>query len=96
MSRGIYIIGMKTTTQTNYAIVSDLELGNLDLHDLCDLCEALDVEVRDHADGNALLLGGVEVYWDEQDPANVGWAYRSGDESGPLDTLADLLSALGA
>jgi hypothetical protein len=27
------------------------------------------------------------IYWDTQDPANLGWAYRiAGGESGPIDS----------
>ena len=31
------------------------------------------------------------IYWDTQDPINIGWAYRNNTGSGPVDTLADLL-----
>jgi hypothetical protein len=34
------------------------------------------------------------IYRDESDPANVGLAYRCGDDSGPIDDLDDLLAVL--
>jgi len=34
------------------------------------------------------------IYRDESDPANVGIAYRCGDDSGPIDDLGDLLAVL--
>ena len=34
------------------------------------------------------------IYRDESDPANVGIAYRCGDDSGPIDDLDDLLAVL--
>jgi len=36
-----------------------------------------------------------EIYWDEQDPNNIGWAYRvDGGESGAIDSLDDLLQVV--
>jgi hypothetical protein len=29
------------------------------------------------------------IYWDTQDPSDVGWAWRDPDCSGPLDLPAD-------
>ena len=34
------------------------------------------------------------IYRDESDPANVGLAYRCGDDSGPIDDLDDLLAVV--
>ena len=34
------------------------------------------------------------IYRDDSDPANVGVAYRCGDDSGPIDDLGDLLAVL--
>lgn len=34
------------------------------------------------------------IYRDDSDPANVGLAYRCGDDSGPIDDLGDLLAVL--
>lgn len=54
------------------------------------------------AGGERLETTGLVIYWDESDPTTAGWAYRraqcldlgtmewDGEESGPLDTLAEL------
>lgn len=34
----------------------------------------------------ARTISGINVYWDSQDPANEGWAYRASDEHGDIDS----------
>jgi hypothetical protein len=38
--------------------------------------------------------GTLTIYRDDSDPQNPGWAYRCGDDSGPIDDLDDLLIVL--
>lgn len=76
----------------------DIDLGDLDAAALRALCSAAGIGTLER-DGALLLEDLLEAFVDEQDPANTGWAYRyedavGGQESGALDTFAELLEEL--
>lgn len=61
--------------------------------------EALALEIFDRyfvtvdAEGT-LQAPGLEISWDDQDPENEGWAYRTDGGSGPVDDLDDVRELL--
>ena len=48
------------------------------------------IDYKFHKMGGILIKDKMLVYWDEQDPQNIGWAVRTPEESYPVDDIDEL------